>query len=337
MKGRTHALAQQLTGKQTLEECSVQELKQLAQRYPYFAPAQFLLLQKLRQDGPADEADAQYKKAILYHPNPLQFDLFIASGKFFEDGSEPYTNDVPTVDLIENENNTTVFESETQEKEAIKVEESPLNFITDDAINEPTENRVPVILEQPVDQAEEQYFIPPAETIDDTALDPTEDEHQPVEIIPSAQSEVWSTEQINPGPSLKEEKPIVKEETSTFSFEPYHTVDYFASQGIKISAEELPKDKLGKQMKSFTEWLKSMKRLPVTQLTQSVESTAEKKVESMADHSVSDSEVVTEAMAEVWAKQGNADKALDIYNKLVLLNPSKRAYFAAKIETLKHS
>ena len=99
----------------------------------------------------------------------------------------------------------------------------------------------------------------------------------------------------------------------------------------------MPKDKLGKQMKSFTEWLKTMKRLPVSHIAESAESPAEKKVESMADRSVSDSEVVTEAMAEVWAKQGNPEKALDIYNKLVLLNPSKRAYFAAKIETLKQS
>jgi hypothetical protein len=47
--------------------------------------------------------------------------------------------------------------------------------------------------------------------------------------------------------------------------------------------------------------------------------------------------VVTEAMAEVWLKQGNNGKALDIYNKLSLLNPSKKAYFAAKIENLKPS
>jgi hypothetical protein len=80
-----------------------------------------------------------------------------------------------------------------------------------------------------------------------------------------------------------------------------------------------------------------MKRLPATQITDVVESSAEKKVESMASHSVSESDVVTEAMAEVWLKQGNTGKALDIYNKLSLLNPSKKAYFAAYIEHLKPS
>jgi pentatricopeptide repeat protein len=44
--------------------------------------------------------------------------------------------------------------------------------------------------------------------------------------------------------------------------------------------------------------------------------------------------VLTEAMAEVYAKQGQADKALEIYRKLSLLDPSRSATFAAKIAEL---
>ena len=44
---------------------------------------------------------------------------------------------------------------------------------------------------------------------------------------------------------------------------------------------------------------------------------------------------VTETMAEVLIKQDKNDEAIRIYEKLSLLNPSKRAYFAAKIEQLK--
>jgi hypothetical protein len=116
-------------------------------------------------------------------------------------------------------------------------------------------------------------------------------------------------------------------------FEPYHTVDYFASQGIRLSQEEITKDKFGQQLKSFTEWLKTMKRLPVKQ----TESSAETKVASLAENSVHNPEVVTETMAEVWLKQGNVEKAIETYNKLSLLNPSKKAYFAALIENLKRS
>ncbi len=119
------------------------------------------------------------------------------------------------------------------------------------------------------------------------------------------------------------------------AFEPYHTVDYFASQGIKFKEEEKPQDKFGRQLKSFTEWLKTMKRLPVEAIASAMESNIEKKVEQMAEHSLENREIITEAMAEVWEKQGNTGKAIEIYSKLSLLDPSKSSYFAAKIEALK--
>ena len=100
--------------------------------------------------------------------------------------------------------------------------------------------------------------------------------------------------------------------------------------------EEIPKDKFGKQLKSFTEWLKTMKRLPPTQITGSAgDAGSENKVQHLADDSIHESNVWTEAMAEVWIKQGNTQKAIETYNKLVLLNPSKKTYFATKIENLK--
>ena len=121
------------------------------------------------------------------------------------------------------------------------------------------------------------------------------------------------------------------------SFQPYHTVDYFASQGIKFVPEEKPTDRFGKQLKSFTEWLKTMKRLPQTETAKITDISSDKKVEQMAEHSIDESEVVTETMAEVWIKQGNKEKAIETYNKLSLLNPDKSAYFASLAEQLKNS
>jgi hypothetical protein len=40
-------------------------------------------------------------------------------------------------------------------------------------------------------------------------------------------------------------------------------------------------------------------------------------------------------MAEVLIRQHKEEEAVAIYEKLSLLNPSKSAYFAAKIEQLK--
>jgi len=128
---------------------------------------------------------------------------------------------------------------------------------------------------------------------------------------------------------------IEKESSTELTFEPFHTVDYFASQGIKLSQQEATDDKMGKQLKSFTEWIRSMKRLPATERAKSVNQETEKKVENLAVASVEETNVVTEAMAEVWEKQGNIQKAIEVYNKLSLIYPAKSAYFAAKIEQLK--
>lgn len=114
-------------------------------------------------------------------------------------------------------------------------------------------------------------------------------------------------------------------------FEPYHTIDYFASMGIKLTREDLDKDQFGRQLKSFTEWLKSMKKItPVA----GAQPEKDVQIEQKAAASVQPSEVDTEAMAEVWLKQGNKEKALAIYRKLSLQNPSKSHYFASLIEQI---
>ena len=130
-----------------------------------------------------------------------------------------------------------------------------------------------------------------------------------------------------PGKKIAQEDALI--------FEPYHTLDYFASQGIKFVVDEKPNDKLGRQLKSFTEWLKTMKKLPQKNAESSNIETAEQAViEGYAAHSIQQKEIITEAMAEVLAKQGKNEDAVGLYQKLSLLNPAKSAYFAAKIEQL---
>jgi hypothetical protein len=117
-------------------------------------------------------------------------------------------------------------------------------------------------------------------------------------------------------------------------FESYHTIDYFASQGVKLMQDYF-KDRLGKQLKSFTDWLRSMKRVSPVETNTSLDEVTNQNIQRIAEHSVEEKEVLTEAMAEVWAKQGNADKAIRVYEKLSLLNPAKSPYFADRIEQLK--
>lgn len=203
-----------------------------------------------------------------------------------------------------------------------------------------TEFPEPELFQNPIPEAAETVEVKPAEqpetsseenrekAVAGTALPAPEVEAAQQPIAVTAEATIETPEAPAPENAAQPEAPVI-------SFEPYHTVDYFASQGIKLSQQEAANDTLGKQVKSFTEWLKTMKRLPETATPQPANAVRERNVENLAAHSLDTSEVVTESMAEVWLKQGNGAKAAEVYRKLSLRNPAKSAYFAAKIESLK--
>jgi DNA-binding SARP family transcriptional activator len=293
MTTRFDVLTQQLFQK-NIAECTVEELENLVQEHPYFAPAQYALLLKLKESNDTSYS-AQFQKAILYYHDPLSFDKFI--------NAENYQLDI----------------ADFQPAEALLPEETAI-------IAEP--EIVTVEEHEPLEQEPEKESIANKEIKEEEipnqeATDEGNEEIATQDIIAPELNNISAalTSEINPDQELV--------------FEPYHTVDYFASQGIKLSQEEATKDKFGKQLKSFTEWLKTMKKLPAVEQVKALDDKSEKKVENLAAHSIEGEEVYTEAMAEVWARQGNREKAIEIYNKLSLLNPSKRAYFAAKIDSLK--
>ena len=276
MSERIQVLAQQIFGKASLQECDLQEIKELAQRYPYFSPAQFLLLEKLKQENAPGYA-AQLQKSVLYYHDPVEFQYFISPDRFYSELDPEKNIGYPP--------------------------------ISHEVIEEKTFQ--PAVLTE-------------KEIVNETARFETSGEE---EIAASIEKVLVQEEKQAEALPLKDD----------LIFEPYHTVDYFASQGIKLSQEDVSKDKFGRQLKSFTEWLKTMKRLPVTELSKRMDASSETNVQHLADDSVHDSDIVTEAMAEVWIKQGNKQKAIETYNKLGLLNPSKKAYFADLIENLKRS
>lgn len=397
MSERIHALAYRLFGKSSIDECGLQDIRTLAERYPYFAPAQFLLLEKLKRTG-SEEYQAQSQKAVLYYHNPIEFEQFLSSDRFYteldlEDSFvQPSSPEISEVspgmheeEIVEEEERETGTETEQETEETIPMAtESEVMSedmaIAEDIIHpdaaEPEPEEVPSMKAIPVedDDTIEEETGTVTETEEETseeaipmATEPevmsedmaiaediihpeaTEPEPEelpsmtatPVEESPKSEAVSQGVE----GPSIETPSasipstslPSISAPSSDapLTFEPFHTVDYFASQGIKLSQEEAGSGKFGKQLKSFTEWLRTMKRLPPPEVSARLDRSSEKTVQSLAEGSVNDADIVTEAMAEVWIKQGKPEKALEVYNKLSLLNPSKKAYFAAKIDHLK--
>ena len=114
--------------------------------------------------------------------------------------------------------------------------------------------------------------------------------------------------------------------------------------------EKLPEmAKLNQLPKPFEDWLfkhplkKTKREITVDEILKSLENrknqqnktsffsapdAAKKSLETNDD-------LVTETLAEIHIQQGNYPKAIEIYQKLILLNPEKKLLFASRIEFIK--
>jgi hypothetical protein len=309
-------LVRSVLHKDSLSQCSVSELEKLVTQYPYFAPAQFLLAQKLKAEN-SPRYTQQSQRALLYFQDQLWFDYLSRdeeiAGNIIDQREDSNGSSSP---IQSNE----IGEANPPEVLENLTKDLPIAPLAPDLI----QTGIPEAETPPPDLLPESPSSPVAPLISDSlSAPPQEDSDLPIE----EENEPL----LPPLPALKIE-PISEK---TLTFEPFHTVDYFASQGIRMKEEEKPKDRFTQQLRSFTEWLKTMKRLPESELVIPQATSIDPQVTSMAEHSLVDREVVTEAMAEVWEKQGNPLKAIEVYNKLSLLDPSKSAYFAARIQQLK--
>ncbi|MCX6318297.1 MAG: hypothetical protein NTW29_13475 [Bacteroidetes bacterium] len=398
MNARINQLVKSLLQKDTLEQCSLREVEQFAERYPYFGAAQLLLTKKLQAEN-SDRYAAQLQKTYLFFHNPLWVEQLLnetGNGTIVQEQLTELT--VPPV-AFTNTPSVTPPIQEVAAPAAIPVEEIPVNTAPE-VINTPEEVDNVADLSSPVEAVltpelmiqevaapaairvekihEEEIPEVTAPEVMNTPeeVDTVADLSSPLEAVltpedmpeavalpventtmelsssPAQEERVPEAETPAPLPEMAlvapEPEKAKEPELPVFNpgmpdavtgdellFEPYHTVDYFASQGIKMQEEEAPRDKFSLQLKSFTGWLRTLKKHPAVELGRAPVSTGEHNAELLARDSLQEGDVVTEAMAEVWEKQGHKGKAIDIYRKLSLLEPDKSAYFAAKIDELK--
>ncbi|GEP97908.1 hypothetical protein [Chitinophaga cymbidii] len=138
-------------------------------------------------------------------------------------------------------------------------------------------------------------------------------------------------------------------EETTLTFQPLYTDDYFAYKKLKDpNNAEMMNEKAQAEMRSFTDWLRELKdtftagkatknwyQQQMHRLYEDEEPEVSERVEKMAMDSITfNNDVVSETLAEIWVRQHQHAKAIDIYQKLSLLNPDKNAYFAQKIKEL---
>ncbi|WP_126246540.1 hypothetical protein [Chitinophaga rhizosphaerae] len=135
------------------------------------------------------------------------------------------------------------------------------------------------------------------------------------------------------------------------TFQPLFTEDYFAYKKLKepTNAESMTA-KAAAEMRSFTDWLRQIKdnfagkatkdwyHQQLHKLYEDDDPEVTERVEAMAIQSITlNDDIVSETLAEIWVRQNQPEKAIAVYQKLSLLNPGKKAYFAQKIKDLQNN
>jgi len=241
------------------------------------------------------------------------------------------------------------------------------------APNTIAEPATPPVAEQIVtDTTEELLAEEPIITLveGEEAITVIADEPIPAETDIEVESEAF----IQPEPQpLYTQKKTAKEEddyqpeTDESFILPVYTEDYFLHQGMQVSSD-LPTNLPGKDMSpaeeakslmvvmSFSEWLVYFKKRKEQEqeevegqkavktmwqkeklaaaLEEENEEIPEKVFEMAVNSITKEDDLASESLAEIHAMQGKYDKAIEMYRKLSLRNPQKKAYFARKIEVL---
>ena len=303
-----------LTGQMKNGELAGVSLEKIVSNYPYFGPAQSLLACHYHTVG-HPLANEQSARATLFYSNPRWWAFQLEEA--IQSNNEHPVSQV----LMPLQDATPLIQiSPELPEESPELEEdipfSPTDEVeTTQSITIPTVEAVKEILRKIDGGISEDIPISDEKPLQ-TAIEPV-----PGRLTQLLQSQLSSFQQ-----------PVQSTDKLDYQqAEPMHTVDYFASQGIKLNLKQAPKDGLTNKLLSFTDWLRQVK-----QSEKSTEvSQMEKKVSEDASHSVRKEEVVTEAMAEVLLRQGHREQAIQLFTKLSFQIPEKSSYFAGRIEQIK--
>ncbi|MFM2359129.1 MAG: hypothetical protein RLY16_1122 [Bacteroidota bacterium] len=320
-----------------LNEASTRkQLEDLTEAHPYFSAAQFFLLKMMHENEVGYEQ--QMAKTALLFNNPYWLQYQLKTNKKAVVADVAFNNEVIAPEMIQ--------ENSISENQALQVnqfgeliaEESNTEVVDtlniEDAVAEEVDEKVQSLEQEGTNDTETS-----AEVVAEDPSESTDNQDEVSEIaIQVNEMPVDNTALTEAIAAIKNPNSTINEDAAAEAllFEPLHTSDYFASQGIKITDVLKPNDKLSNQLKSFTQWLKTMKKVHPGDVAANAGSPmADKAIQQLAEQSNNNDTVVTEAMANILIQQGKHEQAIEVLEKLSLLNPAKSVFFASQIKNLK--
>ena len=130
MNGPINQLVKSLLHKDSLDQCSLDELQQYADRYPYFGAAQLLLTKKLQTEN-TERYQNQLQKTNLFFHNPLWVqqllnDTGTATIKAVEKTEQPVEMDLPVKEILPEPAQPVIMEDAVSLAEAVAEGRKPV-------------------------------------------------------------------------------------------------------------------------------------------------------------------------------------------------------------------
>ncbi len=321
---------------QDITEADSESIEQLTKEYPYFVPARYLDAAKRHKEMPF--SDDMMSSMQLFKGNWLLYCQFLQDSM-----GGMATNFEPQADTVVEE---APVEPVVEAQETVVEESAEATPVIETAVQPETEVEAPV--EEVVEAPKEE---PQAAPLVEQAIAAAEATNEKLaELV----EEATETEELTEEPLDNKKENLIP---------PVYTEDYFLHQGVQVSnaiPADIPKrndDETSLMVvMSFTEWLSHYKRKKKQaeeeendqrelktmwqkeKLAAALEEGNDEIPETvfeMAVNSISKEEnLASESLAEVYVKQERYDKAIEMYKKLSLSKPQKKAYFARRIEEI---
>lgn len=280
-----------------LNETSLNELNEVLQRYPYFQAARMLYLKNLSQLND-DRYQAVLTQTSIYAPDRKTLYFLIHQSE------EKKENQI----IVEKEESkSTIPPVETQKTLEVNTEQTTKNEILAENKEEYKPNTIEINKEQKTENKL-------STNIADLVLNKINEIKQSkpcVQVENIDKNEVFETKE---------------EEASTLTFDEWLYYVSTHKTKIKQNEESLPEKSI------IDQFLENSSNLSRIKVEQGVEN------EDLTEHLTppEELEIVSETLAQLYYKQGYFDKALKMYEKLILKYPEKSIYFASSIQEIKN-
>lgn len=341
-------ISQVLAEPQNISDADAESIAALIETYPYFVPARYMDAANKHKKEPYN--NPMMSAMQLYMSNWLMYCQFLNTAM----GADA---SVPVMPKAEETTEPVAEAAMPPEETVIAAQEGT-----------PVSAQEEVFVEEPVVFAEEETIVAEEVSVEEHIEVEVVPEEEEINII---EESFVAPVAIEPEPLYTQKKPVVEDdyqpETDESFILPVYTEDYFLHQGMQVS-NKLPEDLPGKEVSpaeeakslmvvmSFSEWLVYFKRRKEQEqeevegqkavktmwqkeklaaaLEEENEEIPEKVFEMAVNSITKEDDLASESLAEIYSKQGKYDKAIEMYRKLSLRNPQKKAYFARKIEVL---